>query len=234
MLPQPDPTTCGPTCLHAIYDFYGDPIPLDEVVRDVATLPGGGTLAVWLACHALRRGYRATIYTYNLQLFDPTWFKGPDQDIPARLAAQRRAKRDPKLAHATRAYLEFFDLGGKLKFKSLTPDLLSRPLTRGVPVLTGLSATYLYRCARERDDEYDDIGGQPTGHFVVVSGYDPVSRKVQVSDPLHDNPRYGTHTYRVRVERLIAAVLLGIVTYDANLLLITPDPARARGSQWPS
>ncbi len=25
MLPQPDETTCGPTCLHAIYRYWGRP-----------------------------------------------------------------------------------------------------------------------------------------------------------------------------------------------------------------
>ncbi|HPF71947.1 MAG TPA: cysteine peptidase family C39 domain-containing protein, partial [Candidatus Krumholzibacteria bacterium] len=69
--PQPDETTCGPTCLHAIYRYYGDDIPLDQVVREVPTLEQGGTLAVLLAGHALARGYRAAIHTYKLQIFDP-------------------------------------------------------------------------------------------------------------------------------------------------------------------
>ena len=73
MLPQPDDTTCGPTCLHAVYRYYDDPVPLPQLIDEVEPLSTGGTLAVSLACHALRRRYRATIYTYNLTLFDPTW-----------------------------------------------------------------------------------------------------------------------------------------------------------------
>jgi hypothetical protein len=57
---------------------------------------------VWLACHALRRGYDATIYTYNLQLFDPTWFvNGEAVNLADRLEAQRRAKPDARIAEAT-------------------------------------------------------------------------------------------------------------------------------------
>ena len=74
ILPQPDDATCGSACLQAVYAFYGDELPLDEVVRGVTPLDTGGTLAVYLACHALRRGYDATLYTYNLHMFDPTWF----------------------------------------------------------------------------------------------------------------------------------------------------------------
>jgi hypothetical protein len=222
VLPQPDAVTCGPTCLHAIYRYYGEDMELRDVIDEVTALPGGGTLAVWLACHALRRGYDATIFTYNLQLFDPTWFDGAAADVPAYLTAQLRAKHDDKLRLATRAYLEFFELGGALRFEELTTDLVRRHLKRGVPVLTGLSATYLYGCARERDDAYDPIGGTPTGHFVVISGYDARTRTARIADPLHDNPRYGAAVYRVGLNRLMGAVLLGIVTYDANLLLITP------------
>jgi hypothetical protein len=34
-----------------------------------------------------------------------------------------------------------------------------------------LSATYLYQTKREFDNEYDDIRGNPVGHFVVICGY---------------------------------------------------------------
>lgn len=219
--PQPDDTTCGPTCLHAIYKYYDDAVDLDTVVRDVTSLPGGGTMAVWLACDALRRGYATTIYTYNLQLFDPSWFGG-SKDIGARLNAQRLAKSDSKLDLATSAYLEFFALGGRLRFELLTAGLIRRWLKRRVPILTGLSATYLYGCAREFDNKPDDVRGYAVGHFVVLSGYDAVSREVKVADPLHDNPGFGSGDYTVGVPRLIASILLGVLTYDANLLVITP------------
>ncbi|RMH38183.1 MAG: hypothetical protein D6689_19950 [Deltaproteobacteria bacterium] len=221
ILPQPDDTTCGPTCLEAVYRFYGDPLPLDRVVAEIAPLPGGGTLGVELANHALRRGYRATIYTYNLQVFDPTWFQ-PARDLAPLLRAQRDRKRDhSKLVLATDAYLRFLAAGGEVRFEELGRSLLARLLTEG-PLLTGLSATYLYACPRERGDAYDDIGGVPTGHFVVLTDVDDRDGTVGVADPLHDNPRFGTGRYRVGVERLIGAILLGVVTYDANLVVLRP------------
>lgn len=224
ILPQPDDTTCGPTCLHAVYRYWGDGIPLKRVISEVEPLPEGGTLAVSLARHALRRGYHAEIYTYNLQLFDPSWFtKGVD--LAERLEAQRKHKRSRKLRISTDAYLEYLRLGGVVRFEELRPALVRRFLNRDVPILTGLSATYLYQCARERDDEYDDIRGEPVGHFVVLSGYDRARREITVSDPSHDNPRFHSHRYQVRMDRLIAAIALGVVTYDANLLVLTPAAA---------
>jgi hypothetical protein len=220
VLPQPDDSTCGPTCLHAVYRYWGDELSLHQVISEIAPLPQGGTLAVSLACHALRRGFRAEIYTYNVQFFDPTWLaKGVD--LPQRLREQRRLKRDRKLRLATDSYLEFLALGGTLRHEVLNPDLLRGFLNRKIPVLTGLSATYLYSCSREHKNKYDDVRGQPVGHFVVLSGYDREKREVMVADPLQENPRFWSHYYRVGMDRLIASILLGILTYD-DLLVVTP------------
>ncbi len=227
VLRQPDDTTCGPTCLHAVYGYYGDQLPLEEVIAGIEPLPGGGTLAVSLACHALERGYAAEIFTYNLQVFDPTWF-APGVSIAERLEQQLAAKSDPKLAVAIGNYLRFLSLGGRLRFEELTGRLIRRTLKRETPILTGLSATYLYGCAREFRDEYDDVRGEPTGHFVILSGYDRERRRVIVADPLHDNPLQSGARYEVDADRLVGAILLGILTYDANLLVIQPRSRNAR------
>lgn len=221
VLPQPDGTTCGPTCLQAVYAYFGDPVPLRNVIAEVPPLPGGGTLAVWLANHALRRDYQATIFTYNLQLFDPSWFE-PGVDLRERLLRQQAVRNDPEVTRATAPYVEFLALGGTVFLGDRTSRLIRRYLKRGVPILTGLSATYLYRCSREHADEYDSVRGTPQGHFVVLSGYDRATREVMVADPLHDNPGFGQQYYSVNVERLTSAIMLGIVTYDANLLVLEP------------
>jgi hypothetical protein len=89
--------------------------------------------------------------------------------------------------------------------------------------MTGLSATYLYGSAREwgEDDADDDIRGEPVGHFVVLAGYRPETREVIVCDPTHPNPR-GSQVYAIHIDRVIGAILLGALTYDANLLVIRP------------
>lgn len=217
--PQPDDRTCGPTCLHAVYRHHGDEVDLPSVIDEVPFLDNGGTLGVLLANHALARGYRAEIYTYNLTLFDPSWF-GEGVDLPAKLRAQMAAKPDPRLQAATLGYLRFLEMGGRIEFEELTPDLLVRLLDQGMPFITGLSATYLYGCPRERDDTYDDVQGSVVGHFVVVAGYDHETHQFEVADPLQENPLFRRHHYRVSAHRLMGAILLGIVTHDANLVVL--------------
>ena len=97
-------------------------------------------------------------------------------------------------------------------------------LDRGIPILAGLSSTYLYRSIREYgfEGEEDDVRGEPAGHFVVLCGYDRKTREVLVADPLYPNPFADNHTYAVSIDRVIASILLGILTYDGNLLIIEP------------
>ncbi|MBY8964265.1 C39 family peptidase [Algiphilus sp. NNCM1] len=240
--PQPDDVTCGPTCLKALYRYYeeGDALPaanpprpevdahdIARLTEEIRTLPDGGTLAVFLANHALKRGYGATMYTYNLTVFDPSWFAQPGTDIAAKLDAQLAVKRgDPRIAAATAGYREFLKLGGRLRFEDLTGALIGRILSSGKPILTGLSATYLYRAMRERPEtsEDDDVAGWPSGHFVVLCGYAPKQRQVLVADPYAANPIADGQRYTVKLSRLIGAIFLGALTHDANLLILEPQP----------
>lgn len=221
---QPDDVTCGPACLHAIYRHYGDHVPLAEVIRDIHQLDRGGTLDVFLANHALARGYDVTLYTYNLDLFDPTWFELPNEELRRRLVAQAALKPWRRLQAATRGYDEFLRLGGRVELRDLEPALLRKFLKRGVPIVTGLSATFLYRAMRDvpETNADDDVRGEPVGHFVVLTGYRRVTREVLIADPLQSNPLVGSRYYAVNIHRLIGAILLGIMTYDANLLVIRP------------
>ncbi|MEW6613582.1 MAG: hypothetical protein ACOY5C_04695 [Pseudomonadota bacterium] len=230
ILPQPDETTCGPTCLHALYRYWGEEEALEAVIPRTRRLEHGGTFAVFLACDALRKGYQATIYTYNLTVFDPTWFARPGVDIAERLRRQRELKSDPRLHHATEGYLEFLGLGGRLRLVDLSRHLIRGLLRRGLPILTGLSSTYLYRTAREYgpNDEADDVRGLPAGHFVVIAGYNRPERTLLVVDPYGPHPYGPAHEYWINIDRVVDAVLLGIVTHDANLLVIHPRrPGRA-------
>lgn len=226
---QPDDTTCGPTCLHAVYAYFDDAMGLEQLIAEVPVLPSGGTLAVDLARHALARGYRTVVYTYNLRVFDPTWFHdegtaiGGPEALVGWLTARRDRTEDRKLTSTCQAYIDYLADGGDVRYRELSPPLLRELLAHGDPLLTGLSATYLYRCPRERDDAYDPIAGEPAGHFVVLRRYDWYKDTVRVADPLRDNPRFSGHHYDVSVHRLIGAILLGVLTYDANLLVIAPS-----------
>jgi hypothetical protein len=222
---QPDEVTCGPTCLHALYQYYGDDISLQTVIREVKQLKSGGTLAVMLGNHALKRGYNATIYTYNLTVFDPTWFGRKPSEMIEQLKRQMRYKsKRRKLRVASKAYIAFLESGGQIKYHELNERLIKCHLKKSIPILTGLSATNLYETAREIPhlNTYNSIKGEPVGHFVILSGYDAERSCVYLADPMTPNPLGKEQVYTVSFSRLMNSILLGIVTYDANLLVIEP------------
>ncbi|ARG98439.1 C39 family peptidase [Legionella micdadei] len=234
---QPDDESCGPTSLHAIYRYYGLDVDLKQVVNSVERSLSGGTLAPMLGKHALQNGFSAIIYINNLDVFDPTWFTSEQGDacqknLTNKLTAQMKFKSDKAIIQASEAYLEYLALGGNVRFQTLSVQLLKKYFLKNIPILTGLSATYLYRSSREcftkqGESIYDDIRGTPCGHFVVLCGYDERKRLIVVADPHRENPISNDNYYKVNSNRLINSILLGVLTYDANLLIIQP-----KGFEW--
>ena len=267
MQTQPNDETCGPTCLHAIYNHYGLPLSLDEIISQVERGYSGGTLAPFLGKHALNLGFSTTIYINNLDIFDPTWFSHQGHaktDLLNKLKAQMQHKKDKGLVQSSQAYQDYIERGGIVKFRTINTPLLKFYFDKQLPILTGLSATYLYRCPRERYTPdgvgiYDDIHGTPCGHFVVLCGYDDLHRRIVIADPAQENPlshdNYLTEQttepeadfYNVTFLRnapavekilkaygffeadfktqdglMINAIMLGVLTYDANLLIVQP------------
>jgi hypothetical protein len=227
---QPDYTTCGPTALHAVYRYYDDPIDLKTVIQETPKLPGGGTLGVHLSVHALQRGYEVTTWLCNVRHMDPTWFQQPT-DVLAKLKARAAAKGqvdDPRYGPALESVEQYVELGGKLAWGDLTPELIGRTLAQGTPILTGTNGTYLYQCARETEKGPDDVRGDAFGHFIVLCGYSEKDQTVAIADPLLDNPAHGTKYYRATVWRLLGAIFLGVGSDDGNLMLIRPKDWQQR------
>lgn len=112
---QPNDESCGPTCLHAIYQHYGLDISYEEVASQVESFLSGGTIAPMLGKHALQLGFKVTLYVNNLHLYDPTWFNSDGSSntdvLREMLMQQMRYKRNQYLARGTHAILDFLTLG---------------------------------------------------------------------------------------------------------------------------
>jgi hypothetical protein len=232
---QPDDVTCGPTCLRRVYHFYGVDLPLEQVLGEIDRNEDGGTLAVYLGVSALRRGFRARLFSYDMRIFDPTWAPLPMEALASKVRQRIPHLHHPKTKRSAHAYLDFLSLGGEITFDELTPALLKEILNRDHPVLAGLSATYLYQMPRERHDEEthelldDDVAGDPIGHFVVISGYEHWGRRFTVRDPSAHVPTTSDGRHVVDAQRLINAILLGDLTYDAVLLELWPGDRDGEG-----
>ena len=226
ILPQPDDVTCGPTSLHAIYHHYGYQISLHRLISEIEMLEGGGTLGVFLGLDALKRGFDATIHSVNLEIFDPTWVNLSMEALADKLRQEYAAKHRAKLRVAIKAYLRFIELGGIVSLKDFKPGLFDRYFKKNVPLIAGVSTTFLYQSKREYTNSdnmsvFDDIHGDPMGHFVVVYGENE-EKKFLIADPDCTNPIAHDHYYAVERNRLVHTILLGILTYDSLILAVQP------------
>jgi hypothetical protein len=145
----------------------------------------------------------------------------------SKLKAQCKFKHSKDLVQVSKAFESFLSLGGNLRFKTIDVKTLQEYFDKNTPILTGLSLTYLYRCAREcftpdGHAYYDDLQGVPCGHFAVLCGYSDKRTHLIVADPFHTNPFTKTHYYRVSARRTINAIMMGALTYDAVMVIIHP------------
>ncbi len=228
--PQPDDETCGPTCLRAIYNYYGKDLDLKPIVQEIDRSLSGGTLAPMLGKHALKLGFSSTLHVNNISIFDPSWFQknqSPQEELVSKLVLQNQYKKNPSTAQASKAYQRYLELGGQIRHDTINLPLMQYYFQRQIPLLVGLSATYLYSSPREHYTEqgvslFDDIRGTPCGHFVILYGYDEKENRIFVADPNKKNRISSTNYYKIDVTHLINAIMLGVLTYDSDLLVIHP------------
>ena len=50
---------------------------------------------------------------------------------------------------------------------------------------------------------------------------------VTVADPFQPNPVAPSASYDVGIDRVVCSILLGVITYDANMLVIRPRRRKA-------
>ncbi|ETO93918.1 C39 family peptidase [Legionella oakridgensis] len=147
--------------------------------------------------------------------------------IREKLYEQLNHASHQKMHLTTQAYLQFLDLGGRIHFSEMNFDLIRQQVDQNTPLISGLSATYLYQTMRDytnKEDRvvYDEWLGAPSGHFVVIRGYEANPNTLHIADPYSPHPLSREHYYSISFSHWLHAFLLGIMTYDAELLVIKP------------
>jgi len=219
---QPDLVSCGPTSLGMVLESLGTSFSTHRLREITEVNLDGGTLGVNLALVAQKLGHQAVMHCYNPRVFDPTWVKLSNFQLVEKLRQSEHVATSVKMKKTLGAYRQFLINEGKICFAELTSELLVRLLDSGLPVLCGLSSTYLYQCSRENPitGEDDDVRGEPAGHFVVLSGYQGHGARFLVVDPYPEVETDPRGRCIVEAHRLINSILLGVLTYDAVLLQI--------------
>lgn len=133
-----------------------------------------GTFMPYLGLYAMNAGFKSTITTHNINVFDPTWFKLSTKEINSKLERRSKEKDVPhEYQKESVAYSKYLAAGGGLKFDYIRPELLIKNLDQKKPIILDVCSTMLHIKHRKNRvaDEYSDVSGMPMYHAIVVSGF---------------------------------------------------------------
>lgn len=215
--PQPTIVACGPTCLHAVYRYFGREISIATIVDEVNHKVVEGCFDGALGVHAICAGLSARIASVNLRVLDPSWFVG--HGIREALVAAGNKTSELSLKNAALAYAAFVNAGGELALGGITFESIVNSISRSIPVIVGLSSTFLYRSRRSSITDGEETS---VGHFVVVTGVDVKQRMVSIADPLSENPAGLGAYYDLPWDQLLSCICLGALTNDGAALIVWP------------
>ncbi len=223
---QPTNTTCSPTALSMMLDYYNEDISVDEIsskVPQVYSEDGEpfGTINQQMATWCISLGYDVALYTFDCQVIDQSWAELSKEKLCERLKARKDGWIVPALEKVwtvayAQAYIDFLKADGELYIQpAVNTKLLYELLAEG-PVLPCLCFNTLYGRGRtsnfdEKKSVKDDINGRTWNHSVVIYGYDEKGNFL-VADPIR---KPGLHV--VEPERMIAAISTAQIECD-NLL----------------
>ena len=228
---QPTNTSCSPTALSMLLEYYGQSMSPTEVGKSVPqvrdeTGEERGTINTQMATWCISRGFDVTLYTFDCQIIDQPWRKLSSRQVTERLKAGLDGLEVPALgalwSNAYRqAYIDFIQAGGELIIRPYASrDLLYQLLQNG-PILPCLSYSTLHGVARTRnineiDSVNDDVNGRAVNHSVVIYGVDE-SGNFLIADPWR---KPGRHV--IEPDQMVAAISTAQLECDNMVFGLTP------------
>jgi len=221
---------CMQTAATQLLTFFDPTVQLDDVINAVPLyIENGekiGTSPGHLAAYFAQQGYKTTVYTFDVELFDCSW----NDLTPAEVITQikKRAEYIPSnswLAAYKHVLIDGWELfvksGGNFALPILSVELLYNLLAND-PYLLMLNSTYLNHQAKSRYDKPSDkmipdsLKGRSTTHTVVCAGYK--DNKFLIVDP--DPPKGINHHRWITQDHLIASIMSAQTESDNMLITI--------------
>ncbi len=204
---QETPYSCVPACLQQLFDYYHKQISQAEILCSLDR-PERGMSIPRAGLFLQESGLDPLFITNNINIFDPAWFRLGNVMLIKNLK-KRRKFLDKYSQSLVDDYLKYLNNGGKIRFKTISPDLLVQYLSKGIPIMAELASTFIYKKSKStKPGKFDDgIKGDIEGHCVIISGFDINKHKFKIVDPdSKNNPFSKKGIYWVKEEDLIASI----------------------------
>jgi hypothetical protein len=163
--------TCGPSCLQQVLAYYGIKITLDEILKEVKMFKYG-TWINYLGIYAAEHKFKVKLICNNVHYIDPSWFKLPRIKLIKKIQTALKKERNKMRKDGFFSLLDYLKTNAEIIFQIPSKKILINCLKKNVPIIICLSSTVLrgrkrFDFKKNKHSEY----GEPTGHFVVISGY---------------------------------------------------------------
>jgi hypothetical protein len=180
---QDGPTACTNACLRMVAGYFGRELERDAIDRALFKDSAGCSFNTDLARIALRHGFAADCYGYNLYLTDPADAGLSPAALLDRLRRERAHLRDPWYRPMLESIVAALQEGVHYAVRRPAFEIAASYLRARIPVIAVVSYPALH-----------GVRGNPfSGHDVVLTGYD--GRRVFFVDPLHGEERSVTRAH---------------------------------------
>ncbi len=208
---QPTGLSCGQTCVSMLLSHYGYDLSPKEVLEEMAGLRTDdghewGTVTPSLASLCIRKGFGATVYSFDCRITDHSWIDKSPEQILRRLKAIKKKRVIPTLGknvteRFVQAYIDLLTAGGTLIIQPfVTEKLMDGLLKKGPFVTTVCMGAYYgkgrYRSTGLHKGVLDDVNGTIGTHFLVVYGKNAKGQYL-IADPGRKEPALVDHDHLI-------------------------------------
>lgn len=193
--------TCGLAVLRMVFGFYGESSTEKDLLKEV-NMHSFGSFSTDLGITAIKRGFKATAFTYHLSLLSP--LKIPFNSVVDEVTLSKITPK-PKDRMICESWKKYVRVGGKLIWSVPAIRQLSECVDdRKAPAIISVNTAALNRFWKK-------VGN---GHYLVVSG---IAEEVSVLDP---DPVGHGRQYTVPKDALLAAWIVNSTSSSDYLMVL--------------
>lgn len=207
-------SSCGPVSLYNIYEHFGIKTSLHQILNDLKIDDKKATYPAQLAVDIKKHGLSTILLTSSPRLVAPNWVNHENKEIIEKLSKWLKKHKNDKWSGNVKHLLTYLKHNGDILITDLTTKLIDEYLDQGYLVMPCLEDSWIWGQRKIKGKaEFDDIAGEPRGHFVVVYGKE--DNEYLVSDPYPTGLQNREGIYRIDKDKLLVATLFWSATIVA-------------------
>lgn len=202
---------CGPTSLSMVLKYHNKNYSEKQATKDlkIGLLKDRGTLVIDHALFAKKLGFHVICYSYNMELYKPSFTKLSKSRVLTELSRLLRKKQTAINKRILKITSELIKSGTNFKIKMPTINDVINLLNKKLPVILAVNAKILFET--EKLPNFPKIPNN-MGHFIVITGF-------KNNTFYYNDPYFGEHK-RISKDKLFFALSNNVLDSSAYLLVL--------------